>query len=480
MRAGNGPASVAVSPDGGFVSVANRFSDNVSVFRLDADTGTLSGGERVRAGDGPVSVAVSPDGGFVLVANFNSDDVSVFRLDADTGTLSGGERVRAGDGPLSVAVSPDGFVLVVNFNSDGVSFLRPDPAFGLSASPATGRSPQTITVHPSGEFCLVTNLSPHNPMDPFRRGSVSIHRIDSSRGALQPFLNPRFVDAGEGPFALAIAPGGKHVYVANLFSDDVAVFHIDEDSCFDQDEGATSCLSLMDIVPVGITPADIKLTAEGSQAYVANFDSDSISIFNRDSNTGQLSLKGQVQAGPGPFNLGIDSEGSFLYVANFKSDTVSQYEILPGGDLMPTQTLEQCTADSAKNCTGQSPMAVALVDQARDDQKGFLYVANAGSNTISQYKVSGDGTLNSLEPPSVPTGAGPVALAVDPAGDFLYVSNLGANTVSMYQIQADGQLSLQTTAPAGLAPRGLAVFAPATVGLGGLDQDSSTEPFRTR
>ena len=322
---------------------------------------------------------------------------------------------------------------------------------------------------------MVTNLSPDDPASALSRGSISIHWIDPSTGALRPFLNPTSVDAGEGPFSLAIAPGGEHVYVTNLYSNDVAVFHIDEQSCSDGHEEAASCLVLMEIVEVGSTPADIKLTPDGSHAYVANFDSDSISIFGRDSNSGQLNSKGQMLTGSGPFHLGIDSQGLFLYVAHFKSDTLSQYQIHPNGELMLAQTLAKCSSDIAVNCTGQSPMAVALVDKAGEGQKRFLYVANAGSDDISQYQVESDGTLKSLRPSTVPSGDGPVAMTVDPAGDFLYVSNLRANTISMYRIDQNGQLRPETAVPAGLAPRGLAVFPPAMESSGVLGKNRSVE-----
>ena len=249
--------------------------------------------------------------------------------------------------------------------------------------------------------------------------------------------------------------------MTNLYSNDVVVFRIDEQSCSHGVEPAAGCLTELETVQAGSSPADIKLTPDGTQVYVANFDSDSISIFGRDSNSGQLSLRGQIPTDPGPFNLGIDSEGLFLYVAHFKSDSVSQYQIRPDGELSLAQTLPKCNAEMTDECTGRSPMAVALVDEANEGTKGFLYVANAGSDDISQYEVGDDGALESLQPSTVPTGDGPVAMAVDPAGDFLYVSNLRANSVSMYRIDQDGQLRLETTAPAELAPRGLAVFPPA-------------------
>src|SRR5690606_6310504 len=99
-----GPASVAVSPDGRNVYVAADFSDAVAVFARDRRTGALTqlagadacvsedgtgGACAVGVGlDAPIGVTVSPDGRNVYVASVISDAVTVFARDGRTGALT--------------------------------------------------------------------------------------------------------------------------------------------------------------------------------------------------------------------------------------------------------------------------------------------------------------------------------------------------------------------------------------------------------
>src|SRR4051812_34943062 len=69
-----------------FAYVANFSSSNVSMFTINATTGTLTPiGPPVPAGTNPVSVAIDPTGKYAYVINQNSSDVSVFRVSAATG-----------------------------------------------------------------------------------------------------------------------------------------------------------------------------------------------------------------------------------------------------------------------------------------------------------------------------------------------------------------------------------------------------------
>ena len=80
--AGDRPQSLAYSPDGLFLAVANEGDDTISIFAVNLLTGVLSeiGGSPFSAGDKPSSVAYSPNGLFLANANENSGDVSVFSV----------------------------------------------------------------------------------------------------------------------------------------------------------------------------------------------------------------------------------------------------------------------------------------------------------------------------------------------------------------------------------------------------------------
>ncbi|MGQ7868560.1 lactonase family protein [Sunxiuqinia sp. sy24] len=81
-------ADIHLSADGRFVYSSNRGHNSIAVFsRKDDGTLELLDTESVQ-GDWPRNFALSPDGGFLLVANQMSNNVSLFRVDQSTGALS--------------------------------------------------------------------------------------------------------------------------------------------------------------------------------------------------------------------------------------------------------------------------------------------------------------------------------------------------------------------------------------------------------
>ncbi|MBV8997018.1 MAG: beta-propeller fold lactonase family protein [Pseudonocardiales bacterium] len=99
------PSSVAFSPSGRLLAVANAYDNTVSVFSVGAG-GTLSPatGSPFATGRNPVSVAFSPSGLLLAVAHANDNTVSVFSV---AGSLTG--RPRGPIAPPSVTItSPAG------------------------------------------------------------------------------------------------------------------------------------------------------------------------------------------------------------------------------------------------------------------------------------------------------------------------------------------------------------------------------------
>lgn len=80
-------ADIHISQDGRFLYASNRGHNSIAIFAI-AENGELSmvGTESTR-GDWPRNFTLSPDDGFLLVANQNSDNIVVFERDEDTGLL---------------------------------------------------------------------------------------------------------------------------------------------------------------------------------------------------------------------------------------------------------------------------------------------------------------------------------------------------------------------------------------------------------
>lgn len=131
--AGSIPRSITLSPSGRFAYAANDFTDELSVFSIDASTGAISSvGMSIATGTTPQGVTIDPSGRFAYVPNFGSNDVSAYAIDARTGALTPvGNAVAAGTNPVSIRVDSDGhFAHVTNFNSADTLAYRINPETG--------------------------------------------------------------------------------------------------------------------------------------------------------------------------------------------------------------------------------------------------------------------------------------------------------------------------------------------------------------
>ena len=99
-----------------------------------------------------------------------------------------------------------------------------------------------------------------------------------------------------------------------------------------------------------------------------------------------------------------------------------------------------------------SPVRIAITPDSK-----YLYVANQGDGTVSQFAISSSGGLMSAGA-NLAAGNQPVAMSVDPAGMYLYVENQGSNTVSIFRISAiDESATAQAPASPGPSPSGMVI-----------------------
>lgn len=206
---GSGPVAIAATGLPGLLYVANSQSNNVSGYSGDPSTGVLAPlpGSPYSAGQGPASIVVAPVPGpnplgprLVMVANRLSNNVSVFSVAGD-GSLSPvpGSPFAAGGAPSSVATATNTMPLrsayvtipasnqVAGYSIDGTSgALTP-----LAGSPfPAGVEPLSAAVSAPGGFLYVANNGSNN---------LSVYSIDQSSGALTPVSG--------SPFPLGQSPG---------------------------------------------------------------------------------------------------------------------------------------------------------------------------------------------------------------------------------------------------------------------------------
>lgn len=85
----NTTAEVRIHPNGRFVYGSNRGHDSIAVFARNPADGTLKRIQIIPSGGGhPRNFSLSPDGAWLICANRDSNNLVVFKVDANTGKLT--------------------------------------------------------------------------------------------------------------------------------------------------------------------------------------------------------------------------------------------------------------------------------------------------------------------------------------------------------------------------------------------------------
>ena len=259
--------SVTVHPSGRVAYTRVDGGRNIFAFKVDASTGMLSSRVAVEVGDDPLVIRFAPSGEFAYVI-MDGTNVATFAVDTDSGLLSPASTEGFAALPRDIAVDPSGKFVFVATADGNVSSFTVGAAGDLQFvnSRAAGTSPVEIAVAPSGELLCVASDD----------GTVSTHAIDAagalgagnllfeSRTLMRSFaIDPsgRFAyavtdSAGGGrvismytvhpetgsvafqedlsagttvlPYSLAIAPGGRFMYMTDQAGNAVRTLDIDQ------------------------------------------------------------------------------------------------------------------------------------------------------------------------------------------------------------------------------------------------------------
>ncbi len=123
------------------------------------------------------------------------------------------------------------------------------------------------------------------------------------------------------------------------------------------------------------------------------------------------------------------SLSEYVYVANYGDGTVSQYTIVSGGQLAPM------TPATAGSVSKSHPWSIAV-----DPSHNYVYLANENYNTVSQYTIVSGGAIAPMSSATVDAGTTPESVAIDPLDRYAYVANAGDSTISQYTLGSGGAL----------------------------------------
>jgi YVTN family beta-propeller protein len=325
-----------------------------------------------------------------------------------------GTQVRLGERPFGAALSPDGQQLLIS--NDGTarqSLMRVPTGSPSVAQTIYYRAPsalfQGVVYSPDGTHAYASagDQSVIHSYDVGVDGSLSarpdipLATDDGAGHTLRPF-----------PAGLAISADGSTLYVADAFDNTLSIV--------DTASGHETRVVLSDrtCVTTGwgdlsngqdcLFPYNVALSHDGRTAYVSNWGQNSLDVVD----LATQSVTGTITVGEHPSALRLSPHTDDLYVADTDSDEVSVVDT-------STNSVKQTLSLSPYNDApvGSNPNALAVSPSG-----DRLYVANAGDNDVAVVRIGpGKGTLRTLG--LIPTGWYPAAVEVSSDGSRIFVAS---------------------------------------------------------
>lgn len=316
-----------------------------------------------------------------------------------------GSQTNLGDLPLSLALSPHGDMLLVSDDGQGTQSLQVvDPATSAVTQTLPYSSPQSLfaglAFSPDGSRAYASGGGD----DQIHTYAVSGGRLTEGTPLALPATNPAGTTVNMFPAGLAATADGTRLVVADHLADAASVVNL-----------STKAITT---VAVGHAPVDVAVTPDSTTAYVTNQGADTVSVLDLTSTSPTVSTS--ITVGTHPNALALDAGHHRLYVADGDSDQVS---VVDTSTNKIDRTIDLAPYSGAN--VGSNPTGLALSSGA-----GTLYVSNAGNNDVDVVNLESGKVTG-----SIPTGWYPSAVTV--SSSKLYVANAkglgaGPNTGTGY------------------------------------------------
>jgi YVTN family beta-propeller protein len=399
--------------------VVNFDSDNVTVINTTTNSVTAN----FDVGMDPANVVYDSGQNEIFVSNYGSNAVSVIN-DSTNGIAA---TVHVGSGPQGMAYDGKmGEVFVDNSNSNNISVID-DTTNKVVANIPAGNDPCGNTYDPVTGQVLVANY-----------GTDNVSVISDATNAVA-----YSVDVGAQPaFPGYIAQSG-YVFLSN------------------EGQGTLSILSesgtLLTTIPVGTNPEGISYDNSNGDIYVADHNSDTVSVISPTTNTVAFTIgpSAQGESTYGPYGMELDNATKNMYVGNEKGTNTAS---IVAGPLNGTAGIDIGGTDPDGLTYDPDNGYIYISDQLSDAVgvlngttnqlvNGFvnpipaqdypgrstydhsnheIYVVDMWSNNVTVIS----GSTNTVVT-TIPVGVNPVNAAFDPLNGDIYVSNRGSNNVTV-------------------------------------------------
>lgn len=314
------PSFLVVSPDKKYLYAVNEDADSlnnggkVSAFQFDKKKEHLAFiNQQPSGGNHPCYVTIDKTGKWVVAANYSGGSFSTLKINKD--------------GSISVPKN------IISHKGKSVNKERQEKAHVHQA-----------LLSADNKYLLTADLG----ID-----KIMVYRFNSSFGSATVKADAMTsISAGSGPRHLAFHPTAKFVYLTEELTGTVGAFS------FDKITGKLKLLQTISAVPEDykgtLSGADIHVSPDGKFLYASNRgELNNLVIYKINQATGILSVVGfQSTLGIKPRNFNFDPTGNLLLVANEDSDNISIFSVNHETGLL---------TDTGKSITVPNPVCLAWV-----------------------------------------------------------------------------------------------------------------------
>ena len=307
------PLGMVCSSDGRLLAVTTGSNFSPRNLHL-IDTGKKQVIQSMAIGDSFVGVAFNPNGNRIYVGGGRDHDVKIFERQSE-GTFRQVDSIRIPESaPSGLALSPDGRKLFVALNLKHALAVI-DIASREVVEIPVGSYPYTVVV--AGKI-YISNWGGRRPgpgdrtQEEFpvvldKRGIPASGTVSVIDPAGQKVL--RHIDVGLHPSAMVCSTRGDRLYVANANSDSISVIETRTDRVV-----GTLNVRLFRNAPLGSAPNALTLSRDDRMLYVANGANNAVAVVA----TGGRSdpVRGFIPTGWYPTAVTLSADERQLYIAS--------------------------------------------------------------------------------------------------------------------------------------------------------------------
>jgi len=305
---------------------------------LDTISGRFTKLDLAVKSDNPSFLALSKDGNYLLAVNETIDSkggkmgyIESFSVSNNLDKYTSVNKVSSGGAhPCYVSVNADGFVLAANYTGGNVALFKLDINGVISQS-------LDVQQHYGGGPNKERQEGPHVHSAFFEPGTdrifvadlgtdaIAVYHLDKNKPQLIKASTPEIrLNPGSGPRHMAFHPKKKVLYIANELSNTVTVISLNKD-------GSYSTIETVPAIPNEYKKpnacADIHISSDGRFLYVSNRGLNSIAIFVIHQEDGKLRPIAQEPVrGENPRNFTLSPDENFLLVANQTTQNIVAFK----------------------------------------------------------------------------------------------------------------------------------------------------------